>query len=164
MFPLKRRQTDSRRELRKAREALRRHDYPAALAIYKALLDEAPDNITLMLNYGTALHLAGQHTPAIEQFERALQLDPRNATALINLAAAHGALGHLDRGIEALIRALEIEPTKRDLHYNLAALYVRKGLLPNALAELELELAVHPDHALAKSTLAELRRHYLGQD
>ncbi|MCE5240820.1 hypothetical protein LLH23_20345, partial [bacterium] len=115
----------------------------------------------VLLNLGTALHLSGQHTPAIERFEQVLARDPGHIVALINLGAAHGALGHLDRGIEALVRALEVDSTRRDLHYNLAALYVRKGRAANAMAELELELALHPDHKLAKDTLAEMRRQLL---
>lgn len=162
MWPFGRRSA-RRRQLRIANGALRRREYTTAIAQYRALLADDPDNTALLLNLGTALHLAGQHTPAIEKFERVLQLDPVSVTALINLGAAHGSLGHLDKAIEILAQALQLDSTKRDLHYNLAALYMRKGLLPNAMAELELELAMHPDHALAKSTLAELRRQYLGQ-
>lgn len=162
MWPFGRR-TGRRRELRAANEALRRHDYAGAIARYQAMLVDDPNSTTLLVNLGTALHLAGQHTPAIERFERVLQLDPTSVTTLINLGAAHGSLGHIDKAIEILAQALQLDSTKRDLHYNLAALYARKGLLPNAMAELELELALHPDHALAKSTLAELRRQYLGQ-
>ncbi|MHB8995441.1 MAG: tetratricopeptide repeat protein [Armatimonadota bacterium] len=156
------RQPKPGRELRQANEALRKHDYATAIGLYKAMLEEDPDNVALLLNLGTALHLTGQHTPAIQRFERVLELDPSQVPALINMAAAHGALGHVDKAIQILARALEIDATKRDLHYNLAALYARKGLLPNAMAELELELAMHPDHALAAKTLAELRREYLG--
>lgn len=152
-----------RLRMQAANGALRRRDYATAIAQYEALLAEAPDNVAVLLNLGTALHLAGRHTPAIERFEQVLQREPANVTALINLAAAHGALGHLDKAIGILTQALQLDATKRDLHYNLAALYARKGLVPNAMAELELELAMHPDHALAKTTLTELRRQYLGQ-
>lgn len=152
-----------RRQLQRANAALRQRDYATAIAEYKALLAADPDKVPLLVNLGTALHLAGQHTPAIERFERVLQLDPYHVTALINLGAAHATLGHLDRAISILAQALEVDATQRDLHYNLAALYVRQGLIPNAMAELELELAMHPDHDLAKSTLAELRKQYLGR-
>ncbi|MCE5240816.1 tetratricopeptide repeat protein, partial [bacterium] len=116
---------DFARQLRLANDALRKNDYPAAIAAYKAILDADPGNLGVLLNLGTALHLSGQHTPAIERFEQVLARDPGHVVALINLGAAHGALGHLDRGIEALVRALEVDSTRRDLHYNLAALYQR---------------------------------------
>lgn len=164
-LPWRRRQEpekrDFARQLRLANDALRQRDYPAAIAAYKAILDADPENLGVLLNLGTALHLSGQHTPAIERFEQVLARDPRHVVALINLGAAHGALGHLDRGIEALVCALEVDSTRRDLHYNLAALYIRKGQAANAMAELELELALHPDHKLAKETLAELRKQLL---
>lgn len=147
--------------LRRANDALRKQDYATAILAYQEMLTDDPENLGVLLNLGTALHLSGQHTRAIERFEQVLARDPQHVVALINLAAAHGALGHLDKGIETLVRALEIDSTRRDLHYNLAALYVRKGQAANALAELELELALHPDHRLARQTLAELRKQLL---
>ena len=143
-------------------EVLERVTFDPA-AVVERVLAEHPDNLTACLNLGVALHLSGQHTPAIAQFEHALTLDPHNATAAMNLGAAHAALGHLDRAIAALIRALEAAPAKRDLHYNLAALYLRKGEAARAMAELELELALNPDHALAKQAAEELRKQMLGR-
>lgn len=163
MWPFRRSAQPSLRQLMKAaNRALRRRDLPAAIAGFEAVLAADPDNESALLNLGTALHLTGQHTAAIARFEAALARNPANATGWLNLAAARGALGHLDRGIEALIKAVELAPTKRDLHYNLAALYLRKGEPARAMAELELELALHPDHALAKQVAAELRRQHLG--
>jgi tetratricopeptide (TPR) repeat protein len=147
--------------LRRANDALRKRDYGAAITAYQEMLTDDPENVGVLLNLGTALHLSGQHTRAIERFEQVLARDPQHVVGLINLAAAHGALGHLDKGIEALVLALEIDSTRRDLHYNLAALYVRKGQAANAMAELELELALHPDHRLARQTLTELRKQLL---
>lgn len=163
MWPFRRRpQPSTHRLLTQANEALRKNDLPAAITLYNQFLQEHPEHLGALVNLGTALHLSGQHSRGIERFEQVLSHDPDNATALINLAAAHGALGHLDKGIEILIRALESAPTKRDLHYNLAALYLRQGKIANAMAELELELALHPDHRLATQTLTELRRLHMG--
>ena len=54
-------------------------------------------------------------------------------------------------------------PRHRDVHYNLASLHLREGQPLLALAELELELAMHPDHKLAKETLAELRKQLMNR-
>lgn len=147
--------------LRRANDALRRRDHATAITAYQEILGEDPENLGVLLNLGTALHLSGQHTRAIERFEQVLQRDPRHVVALINLGAAHGALGHLDKGIAALVQALQVDSTRRDLHYNLAALYLRQGQAANAMAELELELALHPDHKLAQQTRLELRKQLL---
>ncbi|MEN6644545.1 MAG: tetratricopeptide repeat protein [Armatimonadia bacterium] len=163
MWPFRRRrQSPAHRSLTQANEALRKGDLPSAITLYNEFLQEHPEHLGALVNLGTALHLSGQHSRAIERFQQALSHDPGNASALINLAAAHGALGHLDKGIQTLVRALDVAPTKRDLHYNLAALYLRKGELANAMAELELELALHSDHKLASQTLNELRRLHMG--
>lgn len=162
MWPFRKKPPASQRRLHQANEALRKKDLPAAIMAYQEILQETPENRAALLNLGTALHLGGQHSAAIERFEQVLALDPQNATALINLGAAHGTLGHLDKGIQALARAVDIAPTKRDLHYNLAALFLRKGEVANAMAELELELALHPKHALAAQTLSQLRKLHMG--
>ena len=147
--------------LRRANDLLRQRNYAGAITAYQQILNEDPENLGVLLNLGTALHLSGQHSRAIERFEQVLARDPNHVVALINLSAAHGALGHLDKGIEALVQALQVDSTRRDLHYNLAALYVRKGQAANAMAELELELAIHPDHKLAQRTRVELRKQLL---
>jgi len=163
MWPFRRRRpTPVHRSLTQANDALRKNDLATAIKLYNEFLQEHPEHLGALVNLGTALHLSGQHSRAIERFQQALSHDPDNAAVLINLAAAHGALGHLDKGIQTLIRVLDIAPTKRDLHYNLAALYLRKGQLANAMAELELELALHSDHRLASQTLNELRRLHMG--
>lgn len=160
---LKRRATKDpqAQRLRQANDALRKRDYAAAIAIYKEILAADPENLAVLLNLGAAYHLAEQHSLAIECFEKVLQRDAENVTALINVAAAHGALGHLDQGIAALTKALQVDATRQDLHYNLAALYLRKGQIANAMAELELELALHPRHKLARQAAEELRKRFL---
>ncbi|NPV47545.1 MAG: tetratricopeptide repeat protein [Armatimonadetes bacterium] len=163
MWPFRRRpDRDLRRQLQAANEALRKRDLPTAITAYREVLAADPENLSALMNLGTALHLSGQHTAAIECFEQALQRDPANATAYVNLGAAHGSLGHLDRAMKALLKALDLAPMKRDIHYNLATLYLRKGEVVRAMAELELELAIHPDHVPAQKAVAELRRQQFG--
>lgn len=149
--------------VRRADQALRAGDYPTAIAAFTEALQDDPDNIALLLNLSAALHLTGKHSAAIEKLEQVLAADPQNAPALMNLGAAHAALGHLDKAITALVAAVQAAPARRDGHYNLAALYLRKGQIANAMAELELELALHPNHKLARNTLIKLRREHLGR-
>jgi tetratricopeptide (TPR) repeat protein len=171
MWPFRRRRdTEPRRgtsvlqrQLRAANEALRRRDLEGAITGYQEVLAADPANLSALMNLGTALHLSGQHTAAIERFAQVLERDPSNATAFVNLGAAHGSLGHLDKATAALLQALEIAPMKQDIHYNLAALYLRKGEVARAMAELETELALNPDHVLAQQTADELRRKHLGR-
>ena len=59
--------------------------------------------------------------------------------------------------MEALLKALEIDPKHRDCHYNLAIAQQKKGRPLAALAELELELALHPDHRPAVELAVHLR-------
>jgi len=63
-----------------------------------------------------------------------------------------------NKRIDLLIEALNIDAEFRDVHYNLAIAYWRKGRVPEAMAELEMELALHPDHDPAKQAVAQLKQ------
>jgi tetratricopeptide (TPR) repeat protein len=83
-------------------------------------------------------------------------LEPGRPKAWVNLAAAETALGHLERAREALERVAQEHPRHPDVHYNLATLYLRQSRPLLALAELELELAAHPRHRLARALQRKL--------
>ncbi len=105
--------------------------------------------------------MAGQHTKAIEQFQRVIELKPSEARAYLNLAAAENALGHLDKAESALLKALDINPSQAGAHYNLAVIYLKRNEIPNAMAEMELELAVNPGHRETQAALNALRERLL---
>ncbi len=145
-------------QMRKAVRLLQRGKHPEAVEMLKELQTANPDNAAVALNLGAAHYHLGQHTQAIEQFQRGVELEPENARAWLNLAAAYNALGHIDRAEEALGRLGEINSDHPDRHYNLAILYLKRRKTLKAMAELELELAVSPGHALAGQLLQQLHK------
>lgn len=121
------------------------------------LVDDYPDYASARLNLGTALYNTEQYEEAAVQFEALRLTTPDDPRILLNLAAAKSALDRLDEAIDLLIRILEMDPEYRDVHYNLAIAYWRKGRLPEAMAELEMELALHPNHQAAKQAMETLK-------
>ncbi len=150
--------------LRRAQALAARGRADEAAALLADHCRDHPDDFLALVNLGATYYAIGKYTPAIEQFEKAIQLKPDSATVWLNLGAARNALGHIDQAIEALMRALEIEPQRRDVHYNLAIAQAKKGRPLAAMAELELELAVHPDHQAARALAAQLRASLLPQE
>ena len=161
MWPLRRRRrprTKGELLLAQGTDALRRRRLSEAIELLRAALGEGVDTAPLRINLGTAYHLDGQHTAAIEQFEHAVKLAPNDVTPLLNAAAAHSALGHHDKAIETLEVALTINPTHRDLHFNLAVGYGRKGRMKEAIEALQKEIQLHPKSKHARQLLDDITR------
>jgi tetratricopeptide (TPR) repeat protein len=138
--------------------ALEAGDLNRAIEVLSSLVEDQPDYASARVNLGHAYYSNGEYVAAARQFEEAHALDPDNPRVLLNEAAARSALDQLDKAIELLIAALNIDPEFRDVHYNLAIAYWRKGRKPEAMAELEMELALHPDHEPAKQAAARLKK------
>ncbi len=168
MWPFGRRETakrseekvhkrDHRSAFREATRALEAGRTAEAIEMLAEVVRDDPDNFAARVNLGTAYYSTGEHVAAARQFEAAHELKPDNPKVLLNLAAAKSALGQLDEAIDLLLEALEIDAQLRDCHYNLAIAYWRKGRIPEAMAELEMELALHPDHQAAKAAVERIR-------
>lgn len=165
MWPFRRKDHDSpRRRFREGTRAIEHGDLRGGIQILARLAAEQPDNVAVAINLGAAYFTVGDYAAAAAQFERARQYGGDQPRVLLNLAAARSAQGDLEGAIELLLRILQIDPQFRDCHYNLGIAYWRQGRIPEAMAEMEMELALHPDHELARQTAAQLRaRHIPGE-
>jgi len=165
MWPFGRRKQDEDREqkrehksaFREATRALEDGRTSEAIEALAEVVQEDPENFAARVNLGTAYYSTGEYVAAVRQFEAARELKADAPKVLLNLAAAKSALDQLDEAIDLLLQVLEIDPQMRDVHYNLAIAYWRKGRMPEAMAELEMELALHPDHEGAKAAAEQIR-------
>ncbi len=137
--------------------ALERGDVNEAIEILSDVVEDEPEYMAARVNLGHAYYSNGEYVAASRQFEEAHKLEPDNPKILLNQAAARSALDQLDEAIDLLIEALNVDAEFRDIHYNLAIAYWRKGREPEAMAELEMELALHPDHEPAKQAMTRLK-------
>ena len=158
MWPFSRSGPPSRRTvIRRSQLLARKGRLEEAAELLKAFCAEHPDDYAAILNLGAVFYADAKYTPAIDQFEHALEIKPDSPAAWLNIGAARNALGHVDEAIEALIKALELDPKHRDCHFNLAVAQNKKGRPLAAMAELEMELALHPDHEQARVLAAALK-------
>jgi tetratricopeptide (TPR) repeat protein len=79
----------------------------ARLAWDKALA-QWPHNLTLQLGAGNAAHAAGDHTLALQVFERATREHPHSVAALNNTASLLAEAGRLDEAEPLARRAVEL--------------------------------------------------------
>jgi tetratricopeptide (TPR) repeat protein len=64
-------------------------------------------------------------------------------------------LGRLDDAERATRRALELTPEAESYHLALGVLLLKRGLREAAIAEMQRELRLHPQNAMAKQWLAQ---------
>jgi tetratricopeptide (TPR) repeat protein len=150
-------EADPKEQFKEGTRALEAGRLDRAIEILSGLVEAQPDYMAAHVNLGHAHYSKGEYEAAAREFEKAHELEPDNPKVLLNQAAARSALDELDEAIDLLIEALNVDAEFRDVHYNLAIAYWRKGRLPEAMAELEMELALHPDHEPAKQAVGRLR-------
>lgn len=107
---------DYRTQLGMALYEQRIGDYGAAEQRYQKALHQAPENGSVMNNYGAFLCSLGQYVAAQKQFSTAAQRpDYREvAQALENAGYCHFKVGKCDEARTFLVRALHYDPTKGD--------------------------------------------------
>ncbi len=163
MWPFKRREPESPEDrFKQGTRAIEQGHLAKGIDILTELTRDEPTNIEAAVNLGAARFTVGDFGAAEREFGRALEHSPDNPKILLNLAAVKSSMERLDEAIDLLMRILEIDPQFRDCHYNLAIAYWRKGHVPEAMAELELELALHPDHKLARELATQIRERHGG--
>lgn len=77
------------------------------------------------LRAGDEFNKAGQYAEAVEEYEKALQLDPDNVDVMSNLGVAYYQLGQPNMAIDMYNQALANAPEDADIYSNLAAAYAQ---------------------------------------
>ena len=86
---------------------------------YQAFLRRHPDHARARLAYGSFLSDIGRFDEAVQQWERAKDLDPKNPAAWNNLADHFSHFGPSDRCIQYFAKAVELAPKEPLYQYNL---------------------------------------------
>ena len=118
---------------------------------------------------GLALSTVGQHEEAVQQFDRALELNPRYVDALLNRAVTLNELGRYDEAADAFGAAqrlggvdhtgFEAPVASRlaNLHAELGEAYVEAGGARQAIEQYERAAALRPEYFDLRYRLARLR-------
>ena len=106
--------------------ALGRHDHPAALLAFDALVEAASDFAEGWNKRATVHWLMGNHAESVRDIERTLKLEPRHFGALSGLAMIHEANGQSFEALDALERLAKIHPQLPNLRERTA--HLMRGL------------------------------------
>ena len=114
--------------------------------IYRAILEQAPDQADAMHYLGVVAHQQGRHDEALALIEQSLQLAPAQADWHSNHGIALKSRARLDEAVEALRRAIALDPAHVNAYNNLGVLLRARGDLAEAEAAYRTAIEVDPAH------------------
>lgn len=110
-----------------------RREYGAALALFKEILQEDPQNFTVRLRAAVAHSLLGDEAAALAGFERAGYLQPDSIDLRHYLGMHYLRLGEWDKAAPQLVHVLERMPNKLAALEGLAKIREREGRIEEAI-------------------------------
>ena len=110
-------------------------------------LERSPhDKAFAYYNRGLAYYYKGDFDRAIEDFNKALELDPNYIGAHYNRGLAYYYKGDFDRAIEDFNKALELDPNYIGTYYNRGLAYYYKGDFDRAIEDFNKALELDPNY------------------
>ncbi|ACO34638.1 MULTISPECIES: tetratricopeptide repeat protein [Acidobacterium] len=104
-----------------------------AVALYEAILAQAPGHAPSAINLGTIYYHRKDYARAERLYRGATEADPNYALAFFDLGNVLDELQRMTEAIEAYQAAIRLVPRYADAHYNLALAYERQGERRQAL-------------------------------
>ena len=131
-------------------------DLSKAEAIYKQILQAAPNQSTALHLLGVIAHQVEKNDIAIDLIEKALAVDPNYAEAHNNLGIVLQKQGKLEGAVTSYKKALSINADYVEAHSNLGNTLRAQGDPDNAAISYQKALTIDPDYAEAHYNLGNL--------
>jgi Tfp pilus assembly protein PilF/SAM-dependent methyltransferase len=127
---------------------------PDAEAIYRQILQVAPDHPDALHLLGVLCSQMGKHEIAVELIGKAILITPNYAEAHCNLGNALQTQGKLDAAVQSYHKAISIKPEYAEAYGNLGIALKEQGKLDAAVASVQKAILIKPDDAEAHYNLA----------
>lgn len=137
--------------------AQNRGDFEAAKAILLEGIKAYPDQSTLFGDLSAVYLDMGQVSKAVEEAQKAVELNQYDGYAYVELAFAYQAQGKTADALEAARTGLRFHPKYDRVHYILGLCYMDSGMTVEAIQEFEtfLDLFWERNYMLDEKALAE---------
>ncbi len=130
----------------------------SARAALSAAIGITPNDPELFIDRGQAFIEMGDDWAAVDDFDRALELDPRRLDALLLRAGAYYRLDALDLAMEDANRAVALAPLNTDARIERSAIREKKADRAGAREDLLTVLRLAPDSPAAIIARSALER------
>ncbi|HEY6360370.1 MAG TPA: tetratricopeptide repeat protein [Vicinamibacterales bacterium] len=118
----------------------------AAEDIYRAILEQVPDQADAMHYSGVIAHQQGRHEEALALIETSIALAPNQADWHSNLGIVLKARARLDEAIAAFQQAIALDPGHVNAYNNLGVLLRAQGRPAESEAAYRKAIEIDPDH------------------
>jgi tetratricopeptide (TPR) repeat protein len=125
-----------------------------AASHYRSALEQLPDDPYILSFYGLTLNRLGKDQQAIEQLEKALEIDKENINALVTLGLT---LNKVDRKLEAinpLKKAISLDPDNINAYTTLGMIYDELKMYSASDSLYETALIIFPENDLLLNNYA----------
>lgn len=109
------------------------------------LLDDDPDNISILNEMGVVLYHKEMINEALALYQGLMDKEPGSVETLINYATLLSVTGNLDNSLECLDKAVKKDPYSEDAWNNKAVVLTRAGRLREALECLDEALRINEE-------------------
>jgi tetratricopeptide (TPR) repeat protein len=133
--------------------------YDEAEIQYKKALAIAPNNATVLNDYGYMLADRGIRLPeALAMIQKAVQAEPQNGSFLDSLGWAYYKLGQFGPAEENLHQAIDRQPTDASIHDHLGEVYEKTGRLKLAVDQWERSMTEYAHSLPADADPADIAK------
>jgi len=139
--------------LLKALEAHNENRFAEAIAVYGRILELKPDELIRSLIYkhrGMAKFAQSNYQDAIQDFNKALELDPKSYRVAYYRGVVRSVLKQFSEAIDDYTMSLEINPYQAFCLFRRGQSYFHIGDYPQALSDCEASLAMEPNNETVK--------------
>jgi protein O-mannosyl-transferase len=145
------------------RTIIRNRDWQSEDTLWIATGQVAPSGQNIHNNLGDVYARQKNYPKAIEEFQKATQINPNYADAYHNLANTYQQVGQLDLAETNYQKALSINPKLWQSFENLAAIYFNQGDFQKAHDYMEKALEINPNDNNLKQSVQVIESKLQGQ-
>lgn len=128
-----------------------------AIAYYENALRIEPNSIEALYNKSFFLQEYGHYQPAIEGYQRIVELQPKHPLACFNMGYVNLVyLGNYEDGIREFTNAIEIKRDYYEAYTNRGICYEKLKDFKKAEADYRKALQIKPDYALAAKGISRV--------
>lgn len=133
-------------------------DVGQADSAFRSALELAPDNLLLLVNYGTMLRKFGRAEEALNVFQRAAGVAPDSAQAWLEVGITALQAGRNPLSLSALGRAVELQPDSALAWHALGNARRADGQVEGAESAFDKAISIAPEYGSAWVNLGAVRR------
>lgn len=145
-------------DLKEGVRHMERGDYLSASRKFLKSIAKTPEHSDSHMLYGASLYWLGDVENALDEYERAIDLDGKNALAFQLKGIALAWMGRIEEALSNFLIAEEYAPKRSDVKMNIGSIYYGKGKFLKALYYFRKALKLKPDNSLYNFQLGILNK------